>query len=169
MDEKPKNKIYKRWWFWVLVIIALYILISRLIFPLFIMQGESMDPTLKPNSLLLTTRFFTPQRGDVVVFNASFIPGYSNQIFIKRIIGLPGDKIEIKNGQVYINDKLLNEPYVKGATNSVMIGSQAYNSNPIVLGNGQFYLLGDNRAHSYDSRSFGPVLKSYIIDKVIFQ
>jgi signal peptidase I len=95
-----------------------------------------------------------PKRGDVIVLDA---PNETGEEFIKRVIGLPGDTIEIKKGTVYINDIKLDEPYVKR--------SFTYSTNKITVPENTYYVLGDNRDVSNDSHRWGTLAKSKIIGK----
>lgn len=123
-------------------------------------KGESMVPSFEDGELLLTEkvsyRFGEPQRGDVVVFEA---PVGRKVDFIKRIIGMPGEKIEVRGGSVYINDQKLNETYI----NSVTQGDEEF-----TLGSDQYFVLGDNRSASSDSRVFGPIKRDVIRGRVWF-
>jgi signal peptidase I len=93
------------------------------------------------------------QRGDVIYFEIG------EQQWIKRLVGLPGEKIEISEGQVRINDAILDEPYE-------VIASQS-DARLIVLGTDEYFVLGDNRPNSSDSRSFGPITGANIIGRVV--
>ena len=113
-----------------------------------------MVPNFQDGELLLTEkvtyRFQDVKRGDVVVFEA---PTARKVDYIKRIIGLPGDAVEIQNGFVFINGKELAEPYETQSTDGNL---------KITIGESQYFVLGDNRIASSDSRSFGPIEKSTI-------
>ena len=117
-------------------------------------KGESMVPNFADGELLLTEkvtyRFQEVRRGDVIVFEA---PTARKVDFIKRIIGLPGDSVEIQNGQVLVNNQRFLEPYETQSTDG---------SIKITLSQNQYFVLGDNRAASSDSRSFGPIDKGAI-------
>jgi signal peptidase I len=122
-------------------------------------DGESMMPNYLNAEYLLTEKVTyylnKPQRGDVVVLRPpEGISGGSE--FIKRIIGLPGENIKVSEGHVYINDKLLNEPYL---TNDVLTSSGTFlpEDTDYKVPSGQYFLMGDNREHSSDSRYWGPV------------
>lgn len=125
-------------------------------------KGQSMDPTFPDGEYLLTEKVSyysrNPIRGDVVVFKAP--PEISeDDEYIKRVIGLPGDKIMIQDGKVYVNNEMLNEYY---------LSDTLYTSDGAFLKEGQEYtvpearymVFGDNRPHSLDSRAFGPITKS---------
>ncbi|MGD0205684.1 MAG: signal peptidase I [Dehalococcoidia bacterium] len=101
--------------------------------------------------------FGSPKRGDVVVFQS---PSYADRDFIKRIIGVPGDKVQIRDGVVYINDEPLDEPYTEGTTNCPC--------GPWYIEEGQYFVLGDHRSNSSDSRQFGPIPEEKIIGKTWF-
>ena len=103
--------------------------------------------------------FHPPNRGEVIVFQFPLDP---TREFVKRIIGLPGDRVEIKSGVVYINSKELPEPYLSPAI------SRRHNIDSLYLSKDQYFVLGDNRAASNDSRDWGPVPKENIVGKVWF-
>ncbi len=103
-------------------------------------------------------RLGNPARGEVVILKDPLNP----QIyFIKRVIGLPGEKIEIKKGRVYINDQELAETYIED------FGVDTFDS--VQLSENQYYVMGDNRTNSFDSRRFGPVDRKSIIGKAWFR
>ncbi len=123
-------------------------------------KGESMAPNFEDGELLLTEkvsyRFGKPKRGDVIVFEA---PVGNKVDFIKRIIGTPGDTVAVKNGEVLINNVKLNEKYIKIETQGEEIKK---------LETDEYFVLGDNRGASSDSRVFGPIKKSVIRGRVWF-
>jgi len=119
----------------------------------FIVSGASMDPTFASGQYLivdeLTYKFEAPARGEVIIFH---YPKDTTQFFIKRIIGLPGETVSIQDGSIYITETNgksieLNEPYVKNAGN----GSNMVKK----LGTGEYFVMGDNRPESSDSRTWG--------------
>jgi signal peptidase I len=114
-------------------------------------EGQSMEPSLHTDQRLvvekISYRFHGPQRFDVVVLR---LPSQGDELLIKRVIGLPGETVEITDGHVYINGEKLEEPFLTGQTNP---GRQAKVTVPPL----HVFVLGDNRNHSNDSRSFGPV------------
>jgi signal peptidase I len=122
-------------------------------------DGESMMPNYQNAEYLLTEKvtyyLSKPQRGDVVVLRPPKQVSEGDE-FIKRIIGLPGETIKIFGGHVYINGKLLNEPYI---ANDVMTngGPELADDTDFVVPPNQYFLMGDNREHSSDSRYWGPV------------
>ncbi len=125
----------------------------------------SMLPTLQINDRLIVDkmsyRFKTPERGDIVVFSPTEALEKQNfhDAFIKRVIGLPGDKVEVKGGQVYVNDKGLRENYIQDKPN--------YNWGPATVPPDSYLVLGDNRNNSYDSHYWGFVPRDHIIGKAI--
>jgi len=141
---------------------------------LFIMQpnqvkGASMEPTFASGDYIMTSKitykFRQPERGDVIVFKSPKNPDIE---YIKRIIGLPGDKINIKNSQVYVNDKLITENYISDATN-LWDGGYAKEGVPITVPENYLFVMGDNRPRSSDSREFGPVAVDSIIGHVFYR
>ena len=124
-------------------------------------KGESMMPNLPDAEYLLTEKVSyyreNPQRGDVVVFT----PPVSEDEYIKRVIGLPGETISLKNGKIFINGKELEENYLDinvYTDGSTFLAEGAEYKIP----EGKYFVLGDNRPHSYDSRSWGPITKKVI-------
>ena len=123
-----------------------------------VVSGSSMTPTLEHNDNLIVDkisyRFQDPERFDVVVFDYQ-----DGRYFIKRVIALPGETIEIKDNKIYINGEILDEDFGYGIT---------YNIDAITLGSDEYFLLGDNRIISLDSRSFGPISKKEILGTTDF-
>ena len=161
LKEILKTSIY----FLVLLLVALFIV--TFIGQRTIVDGESMENTLfdKDNLIVdkVTYRFKDPQRFDVIVF--PYDKG-SRNYFIKRIIGLPGEKVQIKGGRVYIDGILLDDEY----GNDLMMDA-GIAENEFVLEDEEFFVLGDNRNYSEDSRSgnIGAVKKEYIYGKVWYK
>ena len=122
-------------------------------------SGQSMMPNFQDGEFLLTEKvtYYTrsPRRGDVVVFMP---PVSATDEFIKRVVGLPGERIMIKDGRVYINDKLLPESYVDSSVPTAGGPFLSDNKEYVIPGD-QYFVLGDNRPNSSDSRYWGPITK----------
>ena len=129
-----------------------------------VVDGESMMPNLIDKEYLMVDRlkydYSAPKRGDIVVFN---YPGELSKKFIKRIIGLPGELVEIKNGGVYINGKKLDEPYLEKGTETITETNQS--AIKYKVEDDSYFVLGDNRYNSSDSRIWGSLPRKYIIGK----
>jgi len=130
----------------------------------FVVEGESMHPTFESTDYLVVNeliyRFHPPQRGDIVVFR---LPGDLNKFLIKRVIGLPGETVRIDHGVVSIITPAgatldLDEPYV--------VAEDATYTQDAALGPDQYFVMGDNRPRSSDSRSWGTLPKQDIIGRV---
>jgi signal peptidase I len=124
----------------------------------------SMEPTLEINDRLLVDkvsyRFHEPMRGDMIVFNPpAALETQMKDAFIKRIIAVPGETVEVKSGTVYINQKPIVESYIKEKPN--------YEMAAIVVPADQFFVLGDNRNNSYDSHYWGFVPREKIIGRAM--
>lgn len=143
--NKEGMKILKEWLIPIGVAIIIALLINRFAFFKVIIPSESMYPTLKEKDQLFATRVYKPsnlKRGDIVIFN--FYENGKKELFIKRLIGLPGDTIEVKDeSKVYVNGDLISEPYVKNK--DIIAGKYK-------VPEGKYFFLGDNRANSKDSR-----------------
>ncbi|WEV50304.1 signal peptidase I [Lactobacillus sp. ESL0731] len=135
-------------------------------------SGPSMQPTFENNDRLISVRHFEPKRNDVVVLlapkAANDVPG---ALYIKRIIGLPGDKLVSKNDKMYINGKLFKEPYLdnslKQADNAA---GQTYTTNfTYKVPKGYYWVMGDHRDISKDSHIFGPVKRNALVGKVVLR
>ncbi len=122
-------------------------------------DGESMVPALVSGEYVIVNRLSyrlgSPQRGDIIVFH---FPRDPKEEYIKRVIGLPGDEVEVRGGQVYINGQPLNETYLKVKTD--YIGSWRIPAD-------QLFVLGDNRNNSSDSHDWGTVPMDYVVGKAI--
>lgn len=125
-------------------------------------KGPSMSPNFPDSEYLLTEKvsYYTrnPERGDVVVFTP---PVSQTDEYIKRIIGLPGERISLRNGHVYINDKQLEESYLASDVYTFGEGFLS-EGQEYTVPQGEYFVLGDNRVHSADSRDFGPITKKEI-------
>jgi signal peptidase I len=180
-----------------IVLLLLLIVVLTFIFNKTIVEGNSMNNTYQNGDNLLASLVYSEiKRSEIVVFysdnngagNWNFIPNNmfsilwqtrnngtkTRDIFVKRVIGLPGDTIEIKNDQLYLNDELYKENYVTFDTscNKDMIFNDKIklakiNTKKTIVPQNYYYLMGDNRYCSYDSRDLGPIKKQAIVGKII--
>ncbi len=162
----------KVWEYAKSILIALFIalLIRTFIVQAFRIPSGSMIPTLLVGDHILVNKFIyrfgDPKRLDVVVFKFPLDP---KKDYIKRVIGLPGDRVEIINKVVYINGKPLKEPYVQHTDPHIIPrGVQPRdNYGPVVVPKGHYFVMGDNRDSSYDSRYWGFVARKAFIGKAL--
>lgn len=154
----------------VLVSLVIIIPIRYFLIQPFYVKGASMEPNFFDHEYLIideiSYRFNDPKRGDIIVFR---YPRNPQEYFIKRIIGLPGEKIQIKGSDVYMHgsngrEYVLEEGYLKPETKTFSLTEDV-----IELGDDEYFVLGDNRTSSKDSRSFGAVNKSFIVGKVMIR
>ncbi|MCX6796543.1 MAG: signal peptidase I [Candidatus Falkowbacteria bacterium] len=156
-----------------IIIISLVIIIPVRYFLIqpFYVKGASMEPNFFDSEYLIideiTYRFHEPMRGDIIVFR---YPKEPQEYYIKRIIGLPGEEVQIKDGGITIysstnpEGSILHENYL-----DPNLKTNSLTQEKISLSEKEYYVLGDNRNQSKDSRSFGPVDKSFIIGRVLFR
>lgn len=153
-------------WIRIIVIAALISLPIRFfIAEPFVVNGASMDPTFSTGQFLivdrLTYRFSEPERGDVIVFT---YPNNPKIYYIKRIVGLPEENLNVKNGFVMIQTEKstsstpISEPYITE-------NHRSHDNFDIILGKDEYFVMGDNRIQSSDSRVWGPLDKKFIVGK----
>ncbi len=174
-----KNGFWKEVFEWVKAIaIALVVafLLRNYVLTLAKVSGESMEPTLQDSDRLYVNRVaYTPQKGDVIIFEPASDPG---RPYIKRVIATEGDTvyIDFETGDVYVNDEIIDEPYINERTHRIgsyinfLIMSGSYSrEKPIVIEEGYFWAMGDNRNNSSDSREVGPIPADELIGHAIFR
>lgn len=171
--EKGVKKYIPFVWEIVKIAIIAFVIVAPIryfLFQPFIVSGESMHPSFESGDYLIVDeisyRLSDPQRGDVIVFNAGFIPNYAGQRFIKRVIGLPGETVNITNGQVEVikdgKTTVLDEKYLPDDL-------KTYGDKNITLKADEYFVLGDNRPYSYDSRMWGVVQRKDIVGKAFLR
>ncbi|MEW6523434.1 MAG: signal peptidase I [Bacillota bacterium] len=145
----------------VLLALVIALVIRGFVMESFVVQGSSMEPTLLNSERLLvnkiTFRLREPQRGDIIVFR---YPRSPDRDYIKRVIAVAGETVEIKLGRVYVDGRVLSEPY--------LLRSGTANFPVTMVPDGHVFVLGDNRGNSDDSRAFGPVPLELIKGKAFF-
>lgn len=146
----------------VVFAVAIFLFVYLLILQPHKIKGNSMQPNFPDGEYLLTDkvsyRFGEPERGDVVVFEP---PGSQGEEFIKRILGLPGEIVSLRGNKFYVNGALVNESYI--ATDlPTSPGNYLKEGAELTVPQDQYFVLGDNRTHSSDSRAFGPIPKDKI-------
>jgi signal peptidase I len=148
----------------VVMILALYALVN-MVSMRYIIDGPSMQPNFYTGQFVIVSRlnylWGNPTRGDIVVFHRPDRPG---EDLIKRVIGLPGDRVEIRGTYVYVNGVMLNEPYINEPCSAMSCRDETWD-----LGADQYFVMGDNRNHSIDSRGFNLVPRANIVGEALFR
>jgi len=146
----------------VLILVGAIYTLVNLATVRFRVQGASMQPGFQDRQFLIVSRLSyllgQPERGDIIVFHN---PSTLAEDYIKRIIALPGDTVEIRDSLVYVNGAPIDEPYL----NEVCDCSDQRRE----LGPNEYWVMGDNRNHSRDSREFGPILREHIVGEVLIR
>lgn len=149
----------------IVVALAIFVVVYLFLYSPHQVKGASMEPNFHDGQYILTNkydyRFNDPKRGDVIVFKSPQNPDVD---YIKRIIGLPGERIKLVNNHYYINDVELIEPYI-GSDLYTYNGSYLKENMEIVVPENYYFVSGDNRPRSSDSREWGPIERSSIIGK----
>ena len=145
--------------------VASYLVISHYFLQTVEVQGVSMMPTLHNTDHYFLNRWtyhlHPPKRGDIVVLKDPT----DGAIAVKRIIALPGETVHFKNGQVFVNERLLDESYLAPRT-STFTGLRAH-EELVTCGKDRFFVMGDNRYQSFDSRIYGPVPRGNLLGLII--
>jgi signal peptidase I len=160
---QPLRRELRSWGRDLIIALSLAIVIIIFFYQPVKVEGTSMTPLISDQERIFINKFvyrFEPiERGDVVVF---WYPLDRSKSFIKRVVGLPEDIVEIREGQVYLNGKLLPEPYIP--PESADFGTLS----PTRIPAGEYFVMGDHRTSSNDSRIFGPVPRNFIYGKAVF-
>ena len=139
-----------------IVIVVVVVLIRTFIITPVRVDGDSMKNTLKNGDILLLYKLSSINRFDIIVLDEE----KDNEKIIKRVIGLPGETVAIKKGKIYINDKVIDDEYAYGETSDY---------DKVTLEDDEYFILGDNRLISKDSRYFGPIKENEIKGKIVFR
>ncbi len=174
MEEEKLKKEKSDLWEWIKALIIAFLLAALIRFVLFtpiVVDGESMMPTLESGERMIVNKLNYKvgdiQRFDIVVFHAP-----EKKDYIKRVIGVPGDTLEYKNDQLYINDKKVNETYLQDYKNQIVDGGTLTEDFSLldytgkkIIPKGYYFVMGDNRRNSKDSRHIGLVSEEKIVGK----
>ena len=148
---------------------AAFVVVYMFLFRPFEVKGDSMFPNLHDSQYLITNiiglKIGEPKIGEVIVFKA---PNEPDKDFIKRIIGIPGNSVSLKDGKVYLNGNLLDESKYLNSSVKTYGGSFLKENDSVTVPQGYFFVLGDNRSFSSDSREWGFVPKKNIIGSSFF-
>ncbi|WP_099203168.1 signal peptidase I [Miniphocaeibacter massiliensis] len=165
---KKKKSTGREIFEWIVMIcsaIILALIIKTFLLSSTLVSGVSMEPTLETNDKLFVNKVSflvdNVERGDIVEFHN---PNNEGEDFIKRVIGIEGDIVEIRDNKVYVNGNMLKEDYTSSNGETIY-----YNENRWEIGKGKVFVLGDNRPRSNDSRSFGPISKKSIVGIAFFR
>lgn len=146
----------------ILIAVLLALIIRTFIAQPFIIPSGSMEPTLQVGDRILVSKinykFSEPQRGDIVVFKFPLDP---SKDFVKRLIGKAGDKVEVRNGKLYLNGRKAPEEYLPEGL------EMDRDFGPVEVPQGHYMMLGDNRNNSDDSRSWGPLPENLVVGKAV--
>ena len=140
---------------YVLIVVVIVVIRIFIATPVKV-DGDRMYNTLNDNDIVILSKLSSIDRFDIIVLKEND----NNATIIKRVIGMPGDKVKIRNNKIYINNKIIEDEYAYGETSDY---------DEITLGDDEYFVLGDNRLISKDSRYFGAIKKSDIKGKAVFR
>lgn len=171
MDDE--GRFLRRLWLWfldfietIVIALAIFVVVYRFLFQPHQVKGNSMYDNFHDGEYILTDkisyRFRLPQRDDVVVFKA---PQNEDYDYIKRIIALPGDRIKVSQGRIYMNDQAVNESGYLDPRINTAAGVWAKEGQSLTVPANEYFVMGDNRSHSSDSREWGPVPQPNIVGR----
>ncbi len=150
----------------LLIAASVFLVVYIFFFRPFQVSGASMYPNFEDKEYVLTNlitlRFEDPKQGDVVVFKA---PNEAEKDFIKRVIGIPGDTVFIRDGDIYVNNEKIDESLYLGPTVKTYGGAFLRENEAVTVPQGAYFVVGDNRPYSSDSREWGFVKKDLLIGK----
>jgi len=162
--HRPNRSVWREYAEALIIAVLLALTIRTFVVQAFVIPSGSMLPTLRIGDYLLVNKFvylFRPiRRGDIIVFK---FPQDEARDFIKRVVGLPGETLEIRDRQVFIDGKPLHEPYAVFSEPPLFGSPVPYHLGPMVIPPGHLFMMGDNRDNSLDSRSWGLLEESKVV------
>lgn len=177
MTQKPKRKFFdsqyvkherRRHYVWAALLfgsVFVFVCVSFFLFGIVVVRGQSMEPLFHNGQKLILQKwsyfFKNPAIGDIVVFED---PENEKLLDVKRVIAASGDHIQIYGGRVYVNEEALNEFYLE---KRMLTLAHRLNEKKFEIGKNAYFLMGDNREKSMDSRDFGAISKEKIVGKVL--
>lgn len=163
------NKLVKKEiWSWAKAILLTLIIVficRQFLFAPIKVDGKSMMPTFENNDRVIISKMHKIEPFDLIVFHSPV----SSTDYIKRVIGLPGDTIEVKDDILYVNDKKYEEPYLKNNKKNLLQKEKLTEDLKETVPKGSLYVMGDNRHNSEDSRNFGFILKENVVGEVVLR
>lgn len=160
--NNPKKYYLVDWTETILVALIFALIIRQYVIQTSVVPSGSMIPTIEIGDRLFVSKydfkFRNPERGEIIVFKS---PDKDGKDFVKRCVGLPGEKVELKDGIVFINDQALIFP-------NVNIQRDHFNYGPVIIPANNYFMLGDNRPYSRDSRFWGFVPHEDLVGKALF-
>ncbi|MBW7956197.1 signal peptidase I [Patescibacteria group bacterium] len=158
----------------VVIALSIFLIVYLFVASPHQVNGQSMVPNFQSGEFVLSDkvsyRVNNPKRGDIVVFHApeaANCPKGTGCDFIKRVLGLPGETIEVHDNAIWVNGQQLEEPYIPAEYET--LPGNATKEKSIFLGANEYFVVGDNRPYSSDSRAWGPITKNDIVGKALFR
>lgn len=157
-ESKEERNVSRLGWIGFIFCLVIAFLVFRYVIGFIVVSGDSMNPTLENGNVVLSSNIiFTVDRNDIIIYR-----DHNGFDVVKRVIGLPNDIITIRNGSIFVNGEMMNEPYITGASNDM---------GEVVVPKDAYFVVGDNRTsgESLDSRSsnVGPIHKSTVQGEVL--
>lgn len=164
LNEKGKKEVIS-WLKSVAIALVLALLIRQFLYTPVTVSGQSMEPTFENNNRIVITKIHTIDRFDMIVFESP----QTDVDFIKRVIGLPGDVVIMKDDHLFINGEEYEEDYIQANKEKIYEGQRLTENFEVEVPEGHYYVLGDNRQNSTDSRVIGFIDEKSVVGKVSFR
>lgn len=164
MSDQVKKEVFS-WVKSVAIAFIFALLIRQFLFTPVTVSGQSMDPTFENNQRVVISKLNSIHHSDIIVFQSPI----SDEYFIKRVIGLPGDYVVMKDDHLFVNGVEQEEPYTRENKDKLFEGMRLTENFEVHVPDEHYFVLGDNRHNSRDSRELGAIEKDAVVGKVSFR
>ena len=164
--KKETKKEVMSWIKSLAIAFVIVFVVRQFLFAPVVVSGQSMEPTFESENRVVISKIHKLDHFDMIVFHA---PGAKKEDYIKRVIGLPGDTVVMKDDRLFINGKEYDEPYIEENKEKIFQDQKLTEDFEVTVPEGQLFVLGDNRRNSTDSRAIGCIDEGTVVGKVEFR